>query len=469
MRPRGDAARHAAARGVRIARVVGPRAAHHAAARVTNLLQDERQVAERLERVHRESAVAATELLGGMKGGAMKLGQLASYVELDFIPAELRDLYQSELAVLRDAAPPISWESVAQVLAEEWGRPPDAVLEIERDAAAAASIGQVHRGVLPDGRRVAVKVQYPDVAGAVEADVRMAMLLMRAWRGILPRLDSSALAAELRDRVLDELDYRLETENQAVFADAYRGHPFIHVPAPVEDLCTRRVLVTEWVDGLTFAEIRALPQGERDRMGRMLFRFYLGSMDVVGRFNADPHPGNFLLMPGGRLAIVDFGAVKTMTREGREAMNRLAVACASGDPTEAREAMVANGWFADPAEVDADLALEAAQLVSGWMLEDRPTRLTPDYVRSRMRTLVASDERLAGVMRRANLPAAELWFRRLETSLVAVLAQLRACANWHRMARELWFGDPPADELARQEWDFFEVGSLWRDPRIAFA
>ena len=395
----------------------------------------------------------------------MKLGQLASYVELEFIPAEYRELYQSELAALRDAAPPMSWDTIHEVLAAEWGRPPEEVLEIETDAVAAASIGQVHRGVLADGREVAVKVQYPGVASAIEADVRTALVLMRAWRGLVPGLGTSSLATELRDRVLEELDYRLEAENQAVFADAYSGHPFIHVPAPVPELCTALVLVTEWVDGAPFAAIRELPQAARDRFAEMLFRFYLGSMDVVGRFNADPHPGNFLLLPDGRAAILDFGAVKRITPAFRERMNSLAIACANRDGARLRELMSRLGWFEDPERIDPEALVEAVFLSSGWLLENRSVRLTPEYVRARLDLLLAPGGDLHDVLRRATLPPDELWFRRLENSLLAVLAQFRARGHWHRAARELWFGEPPATELGRLEWEFFAARPLWRDPR----
>ena len=465
MRRRGHVPRELGTRSVRVARVAGPHATRHAMTRVTNVLRDDRGASAQLARVHRESAVAAAELLGGLKGGAMKLGQLASYVELEFIPAEYRELYQSELAALRDAAPPMSWETIHEVLAVEWGRPPEEVLEIETDAVAAASIGQVHRGVLADGREVAVKVQYPGVASAVEADVRTALVLMRAWRGLDPGLGTSSLATELRDRVLEELDYRLEAENQAVFADAYRGHPFVHVPAPVPELCTALVLVTEWVDGAPFAAIRELPQADRDRFAEMLFRFYLGSMDVVGRFNADPHPGNFLLLADGRAAILDFGAVKRITPAFRERMNSLAIACSNRDGVRVRELMSRLGWFEDPASIDPGALVEAVFLSSGWLLENRAVRLTPEYVRARLELLLAPGGDLYDVLRRASLPPDELWFRRLENSLLAVLAQLRASGHWHRAARELWFGEPPATELGRLEWEFFDARPLWRDPR----
>ena len=164
----------------------------------------------------------------------MKLGQLASFVDVEFLPPEYREIYQEKLAELRDAAPAMSWEKVRGVLEHEWEMPVDEVFEsISPEAVAAASIGQVHRGVLKDGREVAVKVQYPEIADALESDLELASVAIGFGKAIAPGLDPRVVAAELRERVLEELDFELEAQQQRTFARAYRGHPFVYVPAVV--------------------------------------------------------------------------------------------------------------------------------------------------------------------------------------------------------------------------------------------
>src|SRR5204863_9846061 len=163
---------------------------------------------------------------------------------------------------------------VRQGLEEEWEDPVEELFEdFEEEAAAAASIGQVHRATLPDGRLVAVKIQYPGVAKALRADMQNAGMIMRMAKAIAPGLDAKAAAEELKERVLEELDYEYEAQNQRTFARAYRGHPFIYVPDVISRLTTERVLVTEWVDGLGFEDIKELPQDKRDRFGEIVFRF----------------------------------------------------------------------------------------------------------------------------------------------------------------------------------------------------
>ncbi len=169
--------------------------------------------------------------------------------------------------------------------------------------------------MLPDGRRVAVKIQYPGVARAIAADMQNAGLILRLAKALAPGLDAGAAAAELKERVLEELDYELEAQNQRAFARGYRGHPFIHVPDVVTRLSTERVLVTEWVDGAGFEEVRELPQEERDRFGEIVFRFCFGSIYHLQHFNADAHPGNYLLMHDGRVAFLDFGMTKQLDTE----------------------------------------------------------------------------------------------------------------------------------------------------------
>jgi predicted unusual protein kinase regulating ubiquinone biosynthesis (AarF/ABC1/UbiB family) len=401
-----------------------------------------------------------------MRGGAMKLGQLASFVDLEFIPPEYRELYQSELAALRDQAPPVEWGDARRVLEAEWERPPESVLEdLEHEPVAAASIGQVHRATLPDGRRVAVKVQYPDVARAVETDVRSAMILLRGAKAISPGVDARAIAEELRERVLEELDYELEPANQREFARAYRGHPFAYVPDVVTELSRRRVLVTEWVDGEPFAAMRALGDRERDRIGEMLARFYFGAIDFVGAFNADPHPGNYLLRADGTMAFLDFGAVKRVSRAWREAQVRAARLYIAGDAVGLRDELGRQGYLPEPERFDPGLVMEMARLNGGRFLDDGTVRITPEIVRARVELMTNPRHEVVRAMRGMSLPAEDIWFHRLDLGVTAVLAQLRAESNWHRQAREWWFGDPPQTDLGRAEWAFFADRHLWRDPR----
>src|SRR4051794_21154599 len=284
-------------RTAKVGQAVGSSGARYAGTRARNVVRPRDERAAELEKRHMETAEKMVDALGQLKGAAMKIGQLASFIDTEFLPPEYRELYQEKLASLRGWAPPMAWKKVRQVLEEEWDEPPEDLFEdFELEAAAAASIGQVHRATLSDGRRVAVKVQYPGVAKALRADMQNAGMIMRLAKAIAPGLDAKAAAEELKTRVLEELDYEYEAQNQRTFARAYRGHPFIHVPDVVTRLSRSRVLVSEWAEGMDFEGVRALPQPDRDRFGEIVYRFCFGSIFHLRHFNADAHPGNYVLM-----------------------------------------------------------------------------------------------------------------------------------------------------------------------------
>jgi predicted unusual protein kinase regulating ubiquinone biosynthesis (AarF/ABC1/UbiB family) len=444
-------------RTAQVGSVVGTQGARYAGTRAANLTRSREEAADALERRHLEAAERMVATLGRMKGAAMKIGQLASFIDTEFLPPEYRDLYQEHLAQLRTQAPTMPWSQVRKVLDEEWEEPCEELFEqIEHEAAAAASIGQVHRAVLPDGRKVAVKIQYPGVAEAIAADMQNAGLILRMAKALAPGLDAKAAAEELKERVMEELDYELEAQNQRSFARGYRGHPFIHVPDVVTRLSTQRVLVSEWVDGAGFEEVKQLPQEERDRFGEIVYRFCFGSIFHLQHFNADAHPGNYLLMADGRVAFLDFGMTKHLDKDQIELEITALDAIFDGDPERLRVALHDLGFLNNPQKVDAEQLMEHVKTVGGWYMEDR--EVTVDSRRVMDAIAAVSDPRseFYRLMRRENLPANELMGRRMESGVLAVLGQLEATRNWYRIGREWWFADPPATPLGDQEWAYFE-------------
>ena len=434
---------------------LGPSGAKLAGTLLTNFARSPERAREVLAARHLEIADQAVEVLGNLRGGAMKLGQLASFVDVDFLPAEYREIYQEKLAGLRDAAPTMSWPKVKGVLEDEWDEPVDELFsELEHEALAAASIGQVHRGVLADGRRVAVKVQYPEIADALEADLDLASVLISLSKVIAPGIDPRLVAGELRERVLEEIDFELEAQNQRTFARAYRGHPFVFVPEVVTSLSRRRVLVTEWVDGMRFGEILRLDQPQRDRVGEIVVRFFFGSMERLGRFNTDPHPGNYLLRPDGRMAFLDFG--NTAEVGDRVVLRKAFDAAASADADSFTNAAAELGYVRDLDQVDRELLMAQAIALGDWYLHDRELRIDPDYVASIIASLVdpRAMEGSLRLVRQLKVPAEEIWLRRVETSVLAVLGQLRAERNWHRIILDL-LGGEPATELGRLDAEFW--------------
>ncbi len=438
---------------------MGTQGARYAGTRAANLARSADEASEALEQRHVDAAARMVETLGRMKGAAMKIGQLASFIDTEFLPPEYRELYQEQLASLRSTAPPMPWEKVRAVLDEDLGEPVEELFEdFEHEAAAAASIGQVHRAVLPDGRRVAVKIQYPGVAAAIAADMQNAGMLMRLAKALAPGLDAGAAAAELKERVMEELDYELEAQSQRTFARAYRGHPFIHVPDVVTRLSTERVLVSEWVDGAGFDAVRELPQAERDRFGEIVFRFCFGSIYNLQHFNADAHPGNYLHMPDGRVAFLDFGMTKQLDQDQIDLEIAALEAIFDDDPEGLRLALHDLGFLRDPRKVDAELLMEHVRAVGGWYMEDREVTIDSERVMEAIAAVSDPRSSFYRVMRRENLPANELMGRRMESGVLAVLGQLHATRNWNRIGREWWFGEPPATELGRAEREWLERG-----------
>ena len=435
----------------------GLEGARFAGAKAAGVVRSKEHRRERMDEVALESAERLVDTLGTMKGAAMKMGQLASFIDTDYLPDEYRELYQEKLGALRTSAPAMPWDKVRKVLEQECEEPYEELFQsIEPEAFAAASIGQVHRGVLHDGRRVAVKIQYPGVDAAIRADLSNAGMILRLARALAPGLDAKAVAAELRERVLEELDYEYEAQNQRSFSRAYRDHPFIYVPDVITRLSYGRVLVTEYVEGAGFEQVKQLDQEARDRFAEIVFRFYLGSIYQLNHFNADAHPGNYLLMEDGRVAFLDFGMTKRLDPEQIRLEEEVVKARLDGDPERLREKLHDLGFLRNPKRIDAEQLMAHVDAVGGWYFQDEELEITPEYVMSVISAISDPRSDFYALMRRENIPANELMGRRMEVGVLAVLGQLRARRNWNRIAREWWFGDEPATELGRMEHAFWE-------------
>jgi predicted unusual protein kinase regulating ubiquinone biosynthesis (AarF/ABC1/UbiB family) len=302
---------------------------------------------------------------------------------------------------------------------------------------------------------VAVKIQYPGVAEALEADLQNMTVIVRLAKALAPGLDAKEVAAELRERVLEELDYEYEAQNQRAFSRAYRGHPFIYVPDVLTRLSRRRVLVTEYVEGHGFEEVKKLDREARDRFGEIVYRFCFGSIYHLQHFNADAHPGNYILMDDGRVAFLDFGMTKRLDPDQIELEQRAIDAASRRDPEALREALHDLGFVKNPSKLDAERLLDHVIVVGGWYLEDRELEIEPERVMRVIESTSDPRSEYYSLMRRESIPADELMGRRMETGVLAVLAQLRARRNWHRIMREWVYAEEPATKLGEAEWAYF--------------
>jgi predicted unusual protein kinase regulating ubiquinone biosynthesis (AarF/ABC1/UbiB family) len=448
-------------RTAKVGGLVSGQAVRAYATRAVNLTRsaDARQAAD--ERRAVEAAEQIVDVLGHMKGAAMKVGQIASFIDPSGLPREERERFQAKLAALRDSAPRVRFQRMRRVIeADLEARIEDVFDEFEPDAVAAASIGQVYRARLADdGRRVAVKVQYPGVGAAVKADLQNIGLLLRAARRIAPGLDADAVAAELRERLTEELDYEHEAQEQRSFARHFRGHPFIVIPDVITSLSREHVLVTEWIDGTGFERVKELEREVRDRFGEIVFRFFFGTLYRDRHFSADPHPGNYELLEDGRVAFMDFGMTKRVPLERQEHEKAAIRAALEGDQDGVRSELSGLGFFVlDDGAVDSSELLAYMRSLHEWHAEDRPFTITPGYV-SKLIASAAPGTHNWQLEKRLSIPPDAVFARRLETLTLGVLGQLEATANWHRIMGELIDGREPASTLGEQEAAFFRATS----------
>lgn len=395
--------------------------------------------AERRETLDREHEIRSAEQvaaeLGNMKGALMKLGQMVSYLD-EGLPEHVR----AALAQLQHDAPPMSGELAAEVVRAELGRAPDDLFaEWDPVPIAAASIGQVHRAITRDGRAVAVKVQYPGIGDAIEADLGSVGLLFGGLGQVFPGLDAGPLVDELRQRLRQELDYRREAEHQQRFADYYAGHPFIHVPGVVTELSATRVLTTERADGVRFADAAAWPQEERDLAAETIFRFVFGSLYRLRLFNGDPHPGNYLLRPGGHVTFLDFGLVTPFDdRQVAHIRGLIDSIVLHPDPVRFRRAVEHAGFLKPGAPVSDAEVVDYFGHFYEYLQPDRPTMLDHEFASENVRRVFDATGPYRDVMRHANVPREFVIVQRINLGLFAVLAALDATANWRRLAEEMW-------------------------------
>ncbi len=393
------------------------------------------------------TAADVARTLGEMKGALMKIGQMVSYLDQG-LPEPLR----LALSQLQADAPPMSAELAAGVIAEEFGRDPGELFELwDPEPIASASIGQVHRAITRDGRAVAVKVQYPGVADAVRADLGNADLLFSALGLAFPGLDPAPIGAELRVRIGEELDYLNEAANQALFARYYADHPFISVPRVLPELSTARVLTTELVTGATFSEVRGWTQAERDLTGETLFRFVFGSLYRLHAFNGDPHPGNYLFSPGGRVTFLDFGLVRRFEPLEVATFQRMVTEMViNRDPTAFRVAVEDAGLLARGAPVSTEQVQDYFSHFYSFVAGDGRFAWSTDYADATIRrTFDASSP----VTRHTTVPASFVLIQRINLGLYALLGQLGAAADWRAIAEEVWpwVDAEPSTELGRLE------------------
>ncbi len=441
-------------RAARVGRMAASQSVKQMGTRAANTVRSDDAARKAMERRQFEAAEQLVTVLGTMKGAAMKLGQVLSFLDVGIVPEEHREEFQAKLAALRDSAPKVAFKDMKKVIEADLGQKlQDVFSDFDEHAIAAASIGQVYRARLKeDGREVAVKVQYPGVNAAVRADLQNLGMIMRLISRLAPGLDTQALTQEIRERVVEELDYELEASNQKRLARIYRDHPFIVIPGVVTDLCRERVIVTEFVAGEGFETFKArCTDEERDRLGEIVFRFYFGSMYRFLQFSGDPHPGNFIVMPDDRICFLDFGLFKTIDRHVADVETQSQRFAHEGRGEELRDFWVQEKFLSSDKEMEVDRLLDFVAMASGWYTEDAEIQLTPELASDVVMGVATPMGDHFARFRHESMPAEYLFGRRLEHLTLAVLGQLEAKANWHRIAREWVYGDEAVTELGKLE------------------
>src|SRR5690606_36450623 len=378
------------------------------------------------EEIQQRTAEQIFKVLGELKGGAMKFGQALSIFEAA-LPSEIVAPYRATLTKLQDAAPPLPVATVHKVLTEQLGDDwRDYFQSFEDEPTAAASIGQVHRAVWHDGRQAAVKIQYPGAGKALLGDFTQLARLGKLFGVLMPGLDVKSVLAELRERIAEELDYLREAEAQHAFALEFHNDLDFHVPDVIA--ANETVLVTEWMDGVPLS--RVIAEGskeERDRAGLLFVRFLFCSPARVGMLHADPHPGNFRILPDGRLGVLDFGAVNRLPGGYPVVFGQLTRIFNQGDMDTVIAGLRAEGFIRPGIEVDSD-AVRAflAPYVEPTAVEEFP------FSREWLQTQAASvtDLRPGNVVRQLNLPPSYVLIHRVHIAGIGVLCQLGTTARF---------------------------------------
>jgi predicted unusual protein kinase regulating ubiquinone biosynthesis (AarF/ABC1/UbiB family) len=410
--------------------------------------------------IKRDDPVAVADQLvrqlGQMKGAAMKIGQVLSTIDFDLVPEDEREAFKERLAALRDDAPPVPFAKLEKLLRQELGAPVQrAFAQFSEEPIAAASIGQVHRATTHDGRDVAVKVQYPGVAEAVDTDLRNMNMLFPLVRRLAPGLDLKALGGELRERIGEELDYEIEAQHQRTVARVFRGHPHVLVPAVDTALSTRRVLVSEFVEGEGFATVKASSEAERDRFAEVVYRFFWGLLGNERLVAGDPHPGNYLLTADGRICFLDYGLMRRIEPEYLELERVLARAVIAEDAGGVHRALSTLGYLPDPGAFEAQAVFDQIAAAGAWFFVPGFRRLDPEYVRRHMEATGSPRSPHFAQMRRQTLPPQALLLRRMEGLLFSVLGELRAGADWGLLVREYIDAGPPSTPLGIEDAAFW--------------
>ncbi|MBY6706775.1 AarF/ABC1/UbiB kinase family protein [Rhodococcus sp. BP-241] len=436
------------ARGAEVGRLVAGRTARNATMRVRMAGRTEELRAALTAKEAVRSAERLVTVLGGLRGAAMKLGQMLSMLDLSFVPDEHRDEFHRKLAELQSRAPTVSFDDVRTVIEADLGESIESLYaEFDESPFAAASIGQVHRARLHDGREVAVKVKYPGIDDAVRADLKNLSFYVKLLPASIPMLSSRAVVDELRRNLEAELDYPAEERTQRRVAALYREHPHFFIPDTVPERCGAAVLTTEFVDAVPFDEIRAMSAEVRDRVGETAFRFYIGSLHTLGEFCGDPHPGNVLLARDGRVTFVDFGLYLRMSPADVRFERECLRAAIEGRGDDLLIAMSARGILDPGAAVTASDCLDYVCAAAELSLNDGSVTVTPEMAGACFVLAVDPRSGSFGTMTKQWLPPEHVFSRRADFLTFGILGQLRATANWGRIAREWLYDEPPSTAM----------------------
>ncbi|MFA4928100.1 MAG: AarF/ABC1/UbiB kinase family protein [Patulibacter sp.] len=445
-------------RATSIGRLAAGVAMREGATRVTNYGRSDEERDARMSKQQFRTAEQIVDVLGTMKGAAMKVGQVLSFMDVGLVPPEHREEFQAKLSKLRDMAPRVAFRDMRRVIETDLGaKLGDVFAEFDEEAIGAASIGQVYKARLHEkpagwGTDIAaVKVQYPGIDAAVRADLQNLGIILRLAKSVAPGIDVQAVGDEIRERMTEELDYELEASNQRQMARQYRGHPFVVIPGVATELCGKRVIVTEFVEGEGFDAWQQKDQDERNRLAEIVFRFYYGGLWRDGMFSADPHPGNSILMADGRVAFIDFGLFHKIPREMVENQAQSIRLCLAGDAEALLQHMRDIRWIPPSSGLTADDAMAIAEQLVWYAMVDEESRLRPEHVAEMIFEI--SDPRSTHwkQTRRATVPAEYMMSLRLAGMAIAVCSQLDASVNYHRIVREWLAEDEPQSDLGRAE------------------